>query len=518
MTSPVSSTTAKALHARARVLRAELARRSPDAFMGMVLRDEETGNRVAQGPYHSAWQQVLTNKKRSIVWSHVESGKTQQLSVGRVLWEVGRNPNIRVVIVSNTGMQAAKIVKSIAKYITDSKDFQSVFPDVKPSSPWNQETLVIERETLAKDPTVQAIGMHGNILGARIDLLIMDDVIDYENSRTDYQRQNALHWIESTLFGRLTRHARVVIIGNAWHNEDLMHVLSRRKVWFAKKYPLVDADGVTTWPDRWPQERLDDKREELGPLEFARQMQCEARSEGESRFLQADIDRCLAKGLGRQLVPVMREHPPGTATFTGVDLAVSRKRGAAKTVMFTILVHKDKTREILNIESGRWTAAQIMDKLESTHRRYNSTLIVENNAAQDFLVQLMQEKALPIRPHTTGRNKTHPRYGVESLSAELARNQWIMPSGTSGTDVHPELRTFIDEMLYYDPASHTGDHLMAAWIAREGARKAAGVHRFGTAGLGSSARDTVSGDGLDNQDNSHSPGDQLWSDLRSLID
>jgi hypothetical protein len=62
---------------------------------------------------------------------------------------------------------------------------------------------------------------------------------------------------------------------------------------------------------------------------------------------------------------------------------------------------------------------------------------------------------------------------VESLASEIAQGQWIFPSidGTiSGTE--KPLRMLIDEMLSYAPSKHTGDRLMACWIARESARAA----------------------------------------------
>jgi hypothetical protein len=59
---------------------------------------------------------------------------------------------------------------------------------------------------------------------------------------------------------------------------------------------------------------------------------------------------------------------------------------------------------------------------------------------------------------------------VESLAVELANAKWIIPSDEDGT-VHPEIDAWINEMLYYNPQGHTGDRLMAAWIAREYSRK-----------------------------------------------
>jgi hypothetical protein len=470
--------------------------------MPLVLRDEETNTPIHQAPYHSEWQKVMSEHKRVVLWSHVESGKTQQISVGRILWELGVDPTLRCVVVAATGSQATKITKSIGRYIQESDTLKSIFPDLRPASygstsaGWTQDALTVQRNTHAKDPSVQATCLHGNILGARIDLLILDDLLTYETTATQYRREDAIKWIDSTLMGRLTRRGRVVFIGNAWHRDDAMHVISNRQTWKGVKYPVMDRErGDSNWQDRWPKKRIEEKQLELGPLEFERQMMCSARADSDSRFRQADLDRCLAAGSGMELVPSF-EVPNGWKTYTGVDLAVKKKAGAHLTVMFTIALRTDKVRQVLNIESGRWSASEILTRLADTQKRYNSLLVVESNAAQDFLVQMAQNEGMAVKAFNTGRNKAHPLFGVESMSAEMARGQWVIPSGDG--DIHPEVRNWVDEMLYYDPNSHTGDRLMASWFARESARKEAGaIHRVASIGYDGTIiddRDTDSAD------------------------
>ena len=506
--------TQKALAARARTLRVELCRRDPNAFIQHILRDEENGKRVTQSPYHALWQNLVGEHKRLILWSHVESGKTQQISVGRILWELGRDPTLRIAMVSNPGTQASKMLRSIAQYITDSDDVKEVFPHLRPGGMWTNEAITVERDSMAKDASVQALGMHGNILGARLDFLIMDDILDYENTRTDYQRTEALRWIESTLFGRLTKRARIVFIGNAWHREDAMHILSARKGWHAVKCPVVTEDGKPVWEARWDIERLEDKKQELGPLEFARQMLCEARADGASRFRTADIQHCLERGAGLSLLP--NADTLQGRVFTGVDLGVSKRRGSGLTVFFTVLVCPNGDRRVLNIDSGRWTANEILGKLEQHYKSYGGMILVESNAAQKFIVQLAQDKNIPVKPFFTGKNNTAPRFGVESLSAELARGQWIIPCNEDAKPVE-EVKRWIDELLYYDPDTHTGDRLMASWIAKEGIRLGYVVHRFGTAGVDN----TIVQDSVVDQRTKKGvnvQGDALWQDLESFVD
>lgn len=374
----------QAAHAKLRMSRkklVELARINGAAFNALVLKDELNGTPVRMAPMHRAWHRLADTHKYLNIISHVESAKSQNLSVGRVLFELGRNPNTRVVIVSNTVTQSQKLVKSIAGYIQRSDELKEIFPKLKPNAmgPWTLSQLAVERKGQPKDPSVQATGVHGSIVGARIDLLILDDVLDYENVRTPGLRDDLWDWIHSTLLGRLTQHARVISVGNAYHRDDLLHRLERNPIWHTVRFPVITEDGQLSWPERWPLERISQKREELGPLEFARQMLCQARDDAESRFKREWIDLCLQRGNGRGLQHALAVIPPGCSVYTGVDLAVQQHSSADLTAFTTILVYPNGDREIINIESARLAGPQIVEKIRELYHRYQGIFFVENN-------------------------------------------------------------------------------------------------------------------------------------------
>jgi len=448
------------------------ARTNGAAFNAYVLKDEQTGTPVRMAPMHREWHRLVEQHSRLNIISHVESAKSQNLSVGRVLYELGRNPNTRCVIVSNTIGQAQKLVKSIAGYLERSNEVREVFPDLKPAAngPWTLSQLAVERKGHPKDPSVQATGVHGSIVGARIDLLILDDVLDYENARTPSRRDDLWDWVHSTLFGRLTENARVISVGNAYHRDDLLHRLEQNPIWHTVRFPVVDDEGTLSWPERWPLSRITQKREELGPLEFARQMLCKARDDAESRFKREWIDLCLQRGNGRTLQHAIATIPPGCSVYTGVDLAVQQHSSADLTAFTTIMVYPNGDRELINIESGRMVGPEIVQRVQQLHHRYQGIFFVENNSSQEFILQFIRSSsAIPVRPFTTGKNKAHPEFGVEGLAAEMANGKWIIPNRDGR--MHSEVEALVNEMLYYDPKSHTGDRLMSLYFAREAARQ-----------------------------------------------
>lgn len=465
-------------------MRARLAREDINEFCELVLKDEESGAPIEQAPLHEEWHRLCNANPRLVIWSHTEAGKTNQLCIARVLWTLGRDPKKRIAIISNTREQSSKILRAVAKYIEESVELKWVFPNLVPGDIWRGNQIQVKRTNVSKDPSIQAFGVHGAVVGARLDLLILDDVLDFENCQTPRARQDLFDWYRSSVASRLTQHAQVIAVGTPWHPEDLYHALEKNALFESKRFPVLSG-GVPTWPERWPLDRIEAARIERGPLEFARTMMCEARDESDARFKREWIDMALSNGEGwpmlhsltdeiieEELMAYDAEIRLGgeVRTYSGVDLAVQRHAAADLSAISTIMVMPNGDRRLLNVESGRWSGPEIVNRIIDTHERYNSIVMVENNAAQDFILQFTRsQSAVPVVPFTTGRNKLNPEFGVESLAAEMANNKWLIPNenGQIGT----ELQALITDMLYYSPAQHTGDRLMSLWLAREGARR-----------------------------------------------
>ena len=138
------------------------------------------------------------------------------------------------------------------------------------------------------------------------------------------------------------------------------------------------------------------------------------------------------------------------------------------TVIFTIALDERRRKVVMEIQAGRWPAPEIVLRIHNVIHRYNSQVFVEDNQAQAFIAQWAGQDGMPVRGFTTtGQNKYNEHFGIESLAVELRNGGWIIPS-----DAGQEVETWIHEMLFYSPDSHTGDRLMAAWLARECSRSA----------------------------------------------
>lgn len=460
--------------------RVKLARENVNTLAEFVIRDEETGAPIEQLPQHERWHEIANQHSRFVLWSYPESGKSTQLVVARSIDTLAHDPTRRIVICSDTEKQAKKPLGQIKQLIESSEALHEVHPNLRRGSKWTDTEITVQRPYASRDPSIQAVGLHGAIQGARIDDLYLDDILSQDNTKTEAQRKETAAWVRSTLFTRLTKRSRVIFLTNAWHPEDFAHLLEKDG-WFVERCPIFDADGDIVDPQRWNPERLQEKRIDLGELEFARMFLLKPYDEGARRFHHSWINRCLQRGKGAPVYQELPDElPAGSFVVHGVDLGVGLRKRNDLTVIFSLFVHPNDDRQPLKIQAGRWKGSEIIGRMAGAFDAFGGYFMVENNAAQEFIVQQAQEHevVMPVARFTTGKNKADPTYGLESLAAEEEAGRWIIPNAnaTCGPDtVHGELdeeiRAWVVEQLEYDPQAHTGDRLMGSWLARELARR-----------------------------------------------
>lgn len=477
MTVPVQPTTPSAIYKVARRLRVGAARNDINHFIEYTARDEETGAPVRQALLHRAWHQLLDAHPRLVLWSSIMSGKSQQISILRTVYLLGRDPTLRIVVASNAAKQAGKFVRSIAQHVEHNRAVHEVFPGLRPARglPWNESMLTVERPGIQTDPSVQLISQHGNILSTRADLIVVDDLLDYESVRTEAQREDTCDWVANALMGRLSpQRGRMVITGVAQHVKDLMHELARRGApWRAYRFGALDAKGNPRWPEKWSAEALAAKRKELGPLEASRQLDCRATSDESSYVRMEWVQPSLERGNG---LATQDRFPSNDLPYDpfdpiqivhGVDIAVSKRRTADLAAIFTLAIHPNGIKQVLSVQAGRWGWQDLKARLIDVHRRFGGKFIVENNAQQEIaLEELKALRRAQVVAFTTGRGESSLKFQVDRLVSELSRGEWCIPN--KGGWCEPSIAAWLDELAEYDPEQHPGDRLAASLFARHG--------------------------------------------------
>lgn len=427
-------------------------------------------------PFQKGWHREWNKPEARVVqWAAIEHGKTQQ-ATGYVLHRIGSDPvNARVLWMGAASEAAQKSTNIIKAAIEKPTPFlRAVFPGLRPGiRKWTQSAFsVSEARVTEKDYSVQTAGIGKAILGGRYTDIVVDDVLNFDTTYTAAQRAKTVRWFFSTVPGRLLDGGRIILLGNAWYSDDLMHeaaergyTVIRQPAYQANEEGAIVPESIL-WPEQWTLERLQKKREELGTIEDDRQLRCVAYNPGQGRFRMEWFEAAMEAGRG---ITFVDKYSGPWPTFMGVDVGVSQKEGRDLWGFWCMAVDPKTGRRLpLNLLEERMEGPAALRVLKAWYKAYGPTIMVENNAAQDFIRQFAGADGIPTRAFTTGKNKADPAFGVPSLGVELEQGLWILPCGDEASQ--KMAIKWRSQCLAYAPGQHTGDLLMSSWFAREAAR------------------------------------------------
>ncbi len=163
-----------------------LARHDPVLFIRLCMTDP-AGHALDLAEVHERLQWFLTDHRRALVELPRDHGKSTQVC-GRILWELGRNPALRVKIVCATEAVAAERSRFLRHAIANNRRVWEVFPHLTPGEPWAADAFTVERPAEVIGPSVAAFGIGCGSTGTRADLLICDDVVDVRSLHSKAER------------------------------------------------------------------------------------------------------------------------------------------------------------------------------------------------------------------------------------------------------------------------------------------------------------------------------------------
>jgi hypothetical protein len=507
------------LATRALLRRAYEARTDIARFYEFVIKHETTKAPLKPAPHQKLMFKFVLDNPMCVVRQPVGTGKTFGMTaIG--LWLTGQDVTQRGAIISKAQGQSAKVLRMVSDYITDpnlNSSLSLVYPWLKrttrSSEPWSQTAITVDRPAGIRDPTLIAVGLDGQIQGSRLSWVLGDDILDADNTSSELMRDQTNTRFDSRALSRLDpTGSRCVVTNTPWSLDDLTYRLERTgwptlsmdivgNIWFSNNVPeewilatgllrrsTVKADCwrltehdpdpeelTPLWPERYTAETIAKIKAMRLPHEFSRLFMCRPFNEEAMRCQKEWIDRAKMEGRGKLLE--LGKVDTSLPTYTGVDIGIGQGSVHDLTSMFTFQLMPDGRRKVVDIETGRWSGPTIAAKVIEKHDRFHSVVAVESNTAQDFIRQFVLAKrpSLRVRPHTTSKvTKYNLDFGIESMFTEFQNGMWIVPCDNKLQSTS-EIERWLDECLTYQPPpEHTGDRLMASWIARECSRRGGG--------------------------------------------
>jgi hypothetical protein len=495
-------------------------------------------------PHHRSWIDILEGREPSYIHSSMvyepaspkrllinvppEHAKSTVITVNYCVYRIAMDPNIKITIVSKTQERAKEYLYSIKQRLSHERwaKMQAVYGSAggwkEDADTWKADRIYLSRDSTEKDPTVQALGVGGQITGARSNLIILDDVVTTSNAH-EWEKQ--LLWLQRDVVTRLGDSGKLLIVGTRIASNDLYREIKNPEHWTGGKTPFTymsmpavleyDDDPekwVTLWPKsnlpwegseenvlpdehglypKWDGPALFRRRSEVSPSAWAlvyQQQDVQEDSIFPPACVQGSVNRMRKRG---KLKPGTPGHPAEHGqwyTIMGLDPAMT---GNTAAVIMTV-DRQSRKRYILDVENMQDpTPQKIRALIEAWCTKYHpQELRIEINAHQkayaldEDLRSYLASAGVKFSSQFTGKNKWDTAFGVAAMSSLFGTmrgttfnndNLMELPSqdGSEG------IKALIQQLITWkaDTKGKT-DCVMALWFCELRAREVIGTTRI----------------------------------------
>ena len=347
---------------------------------------------------------IIDRKKSGVMLCPRGSGKTTEITTGLLPWLIALRPDIRIGLFSQKAEKAEAMSAAIMETISESEPFIEIFGNLRGTHKWTASEWLRKDSphSTTKDRTMVTGGaaQSSSAVSKRFDLLVLDDVLDENNTSTIDQREKLETWFWKTL--KPTQAAEgcaVLVIGTRWVEDDLYQKLIESNKWPSLIIPALSVDEdtgeeVSYWPSIWPLDRLYSEREDVGWDNFACSYLNDISGLREGTIFRRD----WWKDMYFDTLPNDR-----TYVFTmGIDLASSERERADWTTRVIVAQDNQNEHYVLHHErtktdSGHREFVEGGWRWAEAHGYRLSRIVIENNQHQSTLVQqLLKETQLPV--------------------------------------------------------------------------------------------------------------------------
>ena len=397
------------------------------------------------GDLHKDWIGWM-QKKRVALAAPREHAKSTWFSLIYPLWCILYEKKKFIVLISDSASQAEDFLGAITQELETNEliieDFGRIAgyipPRAEEKSKWNAKEI-----NTTTGITVIARGWKSKLRGIRKgadrpDLIIIDDIENDENVKSEDQRRKVEAVFRRSILNLGSKSTQIIMIGTILHYDSLLHNILKNPPpkWQTRLYRAIE-EGQPLWHEWWSMERLEERREEIGNIEF------------EQEFMNNPLDPS-------QQILIPQEYYEGNIDttmmdfFGYIDLAISEKQTADYTAIVTIGRHRN-TGKLYVIEPVR-IRGDISKQLELVfqfHKKYNYQLFgVESVAYQKAFAQI-------LKLESQKRNIYVPTKEIEVDKDKVRRAIEITPHIDNGTILfNNNYQDFMAEIQQFPKSAH----------------------------------------------------------------
>lgn len=347
------------------------------------------------------------------------------------------NPDTaRVLIANETASTAIKFLTEIKGHFEKNKLLRGLFPELIPSRfsgpgvQWSQDKASINRNSNYKEPSWQAIGVGGAIVGAHFTRIKCDDLIGLDAFLSEAAMKYAIAW-NGNIESLLEDHNVDIIdwIGTRWKKNDLYkHIMEAYGAGMAVFTREAIENDQIIFPEKhtWDEYR---RIQTNTPLIWFAQYANNPRSEEQQEFPISAVRGFKFSMDGTEVIgnPGLRNQTRWRLDELDIVILVDPNSGSPTApdtaAIITTGVSPDDEIYVLDAWSGRPSPSGLVDKIYDKARRWKPRAVGIEKAGQQSTQHYFEKKALSsdvsvrIEPLTHGnRDKTQRiRDGLEPI-------------------------------------------------------------------------------------------------------
>lgn len=411
----------------------------------------------------------------SLVLVHPESGKTT-LIVDWICYKLATEPNHRFLVISASQKHARKMIGQVKRRMTDrlmSRGIASYIETFGPfheegqsdsSKPWAADYISVAKSSRdEKEFSLEAVGMGGQIYGARCDTAVCDDIQTKKNLNL---AESMLDTFRQEIISRPSiRGGRVVVVGTRVAPGDVYEKMMDENVISDSglvRLPARLGDGTPLEANMYNDDELTEIEKQSGPVAWATAYMLTPSAGTHASFTEqmvtdslSDIWTCN----NRPSVPVVMSLDPALGGGNVLMVAAWTQH---------LLAFYDEQVDY-KLSRNEQIYARI-DEMAARHRP--NILIIEAASLQKGLARDDRLKALGAKhgfriiEHQTTHAKTDPTLGVAMMPSSFIRGEIAIANGDELTKVRmTELRLQLMAWRPYVPTRQLKqDAVMAAWF------------------------------------------------------
>ncbi|MBQ9024762.1 MAG: hypothetical protein IJ104_00635 [Methanobrevibacter sp.] len=194
--------------------------------------------------------------------------KSSMVTLTFPLWLIFQDPDLNILIVNNAATLSEKFGIQLKEAVGRYGEYFNVYlSDVKHAK---DHLMFCDREGTLYQGSIRLVGASGSITGQDADYIIIDDPYKGFDDITPTLLQKKVDWFDTIIEQRIEPQTKLVLLHTRWSSGDLQGVFKRERKedYYFIEFSAIKEDGTPLWPERYPIEKLEKKRESVGERVF----------------------------------------------------------------------------------------------------------------------------------------------------------------------------------------------------------------------------------------------------------